>query len=789
MITSATPPSTSLGNEEQPLRDSSPGLASVCFLVHGMHCAGCVGRVEAALRRVPGTADVGVNLATHEARVKGTAAVSSLAAYREAVERLGFQFEEVSRTTPSPNHAAARDDSRSDRQALWVGRDWWPFLWIVPCALAVFVISMSHAHFAGRDLWLLMLTTPVVLWGGRSFFTAAFKAARVGTTDMNTLVAIGTGTAYVISVVAVLSPAEWWQGPRPIYFEPAAMITLFVLLGRQLEERARRRTSDAISALRELQPSTARRVQRDRAGTEVEQEVPVDDVQIGDVLRLRPGDRIPVDGVVLEGRSDIDEASMTGESVPVLKAPGDSVWGATINLSGSLLMRAERVGDATLLHQIVDLVREAQTSKAPIARLADRVSAVFVPILLVIAAITLTAWWWLVGWREAVLSMIAVLVIACPCALGLATPTAIMVAVGRAAQKQVLIRSGAALEALANINTIVLDKTGTITVGSPQVIATRSRFEATSQQDALTSPLTCNDWLRLAATVEQASEHPLARAIVKFAQTQCVLNTTATDFVAEPGRGAAARVDNHHVRVGTLEFVQSPDRNDDLQLANSWLQVDATSAATPVFVSVDQQVMGLLWLADQCRPDAQATITALRDLGLQTVMLTGDRRSVADVIAKKVGIEEVLAEVLPQQKSAAIEQWRSNRQARIAMVGDGINDAPALAVADVGIAIGSGAQIAIQTADIMLMGTELQRLVDAIDLARRTLRTIRQNLFFALIYNVLGIPLAAGALVPLFGISMPPMFAAAAMSASSICVVTNSLLLARWKHRARYPSR
>ncbi len=719
------------------------------FLVHGMHCAGCVGRVEAALRDVPGIVDVGVNLATHEARVKHAPLNEAQSHFQSAVESLGFQFEPL----------ASSSAVNAQRSSLVLSHEWLEFAALLPLAVAVFVISMSHSHFAGRDWWLLALTTPVVVWGGRGFFHAALTAARHGSADMNTLVAIGTGTAFGVSVIATVTPLEWWQGHPPIYFEPAAMITIFVLLGRQLEDRAKRKTSSAIDALLDLQPQTAR-VMRDG----VETELSVDAVQINDVIRVRPGERIPVDGVVVDGQSSIDEATMTGESVPVPKSVGDRVIGATMNLSGSLLFRAERVGEATLLRQIVDLVRDAQTSKAPIARLADRVSAVFVPILLLIAAATFGSWLLVATWREGLLATIAVLVIACPCALGLATPTAIMVAVGRAAERHLLVRSGAALEALAEVQTIVLDKTGTITLGKPTVIEVLTVTGGDSRE-----------LLELAAAVERQSEHPLARAIVDAANKTHV----ASDFHSVPGCGAAGTIDGQSVVVGTVEFLRQQGC-DALVLDGLVESVASRSSATRVFVAVGQQPLGVILLADRSKPDARTAVKSLQQLGLSVVMLSGDRREVAESIAAEVGIDRVYAEVLPHQKAAVIQQLQSEnapRIVRVAMVGDGVNDAPSLAVADVGIALSSGTDIAIQAADITLVGGELTKLVEAIQLARRTMKTIRQNLFFALIYNVIGIPLAAGVFSHWLGVLLPPMFAAAAMSASSISVVTNSLRL------------
>lgn len=747
-----------------------------------MHCASCVARVESALKAVDGTSEAAVNLATHEARVRfqqrTVPSPSLIDQYRAAIESLGFQFESI-------NVGEKSATSQTGWREFWV---------ILPLALIVSAISMSHTHFVGRDWLLLVLTTPIVVWGGRRFFVAAWTATRHGTADMNTLIAIGTGTAFVVSVVATLSPPSWWSSEPPVYFEPAAMITTFVLLGRLLEERARRQTAGAIDALLDLQPQTAR-VRRTRPEPLVGlsfaphsvangsfngkppnefDEVPVDDVRVGDLILVRPGERIPVDGEIVEGRSTVDEATMTGESLPVAKSVGDRVIGATTNQSGSLIFRAERVGNATLLRQIVDLVREAQTSKAPIARLADRVAAYFVPIVLLIAAITCGVWLFVGTWHEAVFAAIAVLVIACPCALGLATPTAIMVAVGRAAERHILIRSGEAIETLAQVRTIVLDKTGTITAGRPAVVAVRA-LPGHSPEDVL----------RLAAAVERRSEHPLAQAIVDAADASVGDNplTDAEDFQAFPGCGAAATVAGRRISVGTANYLhQQWGSTNSVPLAELTASVtaDVQQGRTPVYVAADSEPLGCILLADRCKPSSAPAIAQLKRLGLEVIMLSGDHAAVAAAIAAEVGITRVHAEVLPHEKATIVSDLKSIN-GPVAMVGDGINDAPSLARADVGIALGSGTDIAMEAADVTLVRSDLMSLVESIQLARRTLRTIRQNLFFALIYNAIGIPLAAGVFSAWLGLMLPPMFAAAAMAASSVSVVTNSLRLKRWQ--------
>lgn len=745
-----------------------------------MHCASCVGRVERALGSIDGVSRVAVNLATHEVQTRYDGQRLPLAdaesRFQSAISGLGYQYEPLASQRVSQPPAA----------------NWRDFAIILPFAVLVFVISMAHVHFVGRDWLLLALTSPVVLWGGRGFFAAAWQATRHRTADMNTLVAIGVGTAYVVSVLGTVLPAAWWGGTPPIHYEPAAMITTFVLLGRVLEERARRKTASAIDKLLELQPLTACLlrpkappmlfaldiVDRNPGISNIattdefnpadyeEQSVGIDDLQIGDLIRVRPGERVPVDGIVIEGQSEIDEATMTGESVPVSKQVGDRVIGATTNQTGSFVFRAEHVGDATLLHQIVDLVREAQTSKAPIAQLADTVSAYFVPVMLVIAAMTFGAWLVAASWREALLAAVDVLVIACPCALGLATPTAIMVAVGRGAESGILFRSGEALETLARVSTIVLDKTGTITIGRPAVSSVVCYGEITEREV-----------LRLTASVEQYAEHPIARSICQHSEQLGITTFPARDFSIQPGSGASAVIEGSLVKVGTASFVGAEATVPVDASGHTLVFVSQSVADAPSGQAVDK-VVGCILLADQSRPSSADAVRELKALGLRVVMLTGDRQEVADVVAHEVGIDTVYAEVLPHQKAAIVSDLKKGSQ-KVAMVGDGVNDAPSLAAADVGIAIGSGTDIAIEAASVTLVRNDLRTLVAAIRMSRATLRTIQQNLFFALVYNSIGIPLAAGVFYPWLKVMMPPMFAAAAMAASSVSVVMNSLRLRR----------
>jgi len=711
-----------------------------------MHCAGCVSRVEQALDAVDGTVSSAVNLATHEARIR-IADQNSVDVIqercRQAIESLGYQFE----ATADHEHSSGESEQTS-------ASEWRSFLILIPPALVVLVLSMSGAAFPGVDWLLLVLSAPVVIWGGRGFFVGAWQATRHGTADMNTLIAIGTGIAFGVSTAGVLLPASVWASSPPVYFESAVMITVFVLFGRLLEERARRRTSSAIDHLLDLQPTTAH-VQR----AEIVVELPIDALQVGDVIMVRPGERIPVDGVIVTGQSTIDESSMTGESIPVLRQTGDAVIGATTNQSGSFSFRAERVGDATLLRQIVDLVRDAQTSKAPIARMADTVSAWFVPVILLISVTTFVAWALLGTFEQAFLAAVAVLVIACPCALGLATPTAIMVAVGRGAEKSILIRSGEALEALARTDTIAFDKTGTLTRGQPAVTGIVCAEEFPE-----------NELIRLAAAVESRSEHPLADTIVDAARNRALDIPEVTNFESVAGLGATGTVEERNVCVGSATFLRRRGIAVDEFAAN------ATVGQTLVFVAVNSQVRGRFELADELRAEAQNAISELKSLNLICVMISGDAEPVARSIAQAAGINDVHAEVLPHEKAAVIRQLQSGSHV-VAMAGDGINDSPALAQSDVGIALGTGTDIAMEAADVTLARGDLRLVVEAVRLARRTLRTIRQNLFFALVFNSVGIPLAAGVLYPFTGFLLPPMFAAAAMAVSSVSVVTNSLRL------------
>lgn len=738
---------------------------NVEFEVQGMHCAGCVHRIEQALHAVPGVTEATVNLATREARVQYDPAQADLPRLRTAVEDLGFGV-----SLPAQPGAAPRDMAPLDARALEVKKQRHELIVAALLAVPVAAISMLDLEFPGRNWLLLVLTIPVLFWAGLPIFKAAFTALRHGAADMNTLISLGTGVAFAASLAVTVFPGVWTAPGHmpPVYFEAAAMIIVFVLLGRLLEQRARGKASEAIQRLIGLQQKTASVI---RDGQE--RQVPIEAVVANDVLVVRPGERIPVDGTLLEGRSSVDESMLTGESFPVQKGPGDPVIGGTLNATGSFRFRAEQVGQQTVLAQIVRLVREAQGSKAPIARLADVVSAWFVPAVLLIAAAVFVAWWSFgppqAAFRLAMTCSISVLIIACPCALGLATPTAIMVGTGKGAEFGVLIKNGAALEMVQRLKTLVLDKTGTITAGRPAVT------------DILPDGMERREMLRLAASAEWGSEHPLGQAIVRQAKTEQLELSSAQEFSTLAGQGIAARVDGKSILIGNAAYLQGAaielDRESSLLEQADRLAADGK---TPLFVAVDGRLAGLIAVADPIKEGSAAAIDRLKRLGLQVVMLTGDNPRTAAAVARQVGITEFLAQVLPGDKAARIQELQQNGN-KVGMVGDGINDAPALARADVGFAIGTGTDVAIEASHITLLGGDLAGVVTACELSRRTLQTIKQNLFFAFVYNCLGIPLAAGVLYPYFHILLNPMIASAAMAASSVSVVTNSLRLRRFR--------
>ena len=741
----------------------APRTEKLSLPVTGMSCAACAARIEKGLNRAPGVQVASVNFANSEATVRFDPSRTNPDALADVVRDAGYGIRQA-----PPTDAAGSEQDWEQKERQEEVREIWKRLGVallfgVPTA----AIGMTHLAFTGSDWLQFLLATPVLVYSGQSFYVGAWNALKHRAADMNTLVALGTGAAYVYSAVATVAPwlftghGAHGQMP-PVYFEAAAVIIALLLVGRLLEARARARTGDAIRSLIGLQAKTARVI---RNGGE--QDVPIETVAVGDTVIVRPGEKIPVDGVVTSGGSAVDEAMLTGESMPAEKRPGDTVFGATVNATGAFQFRATKVGADTVLQQIIRLVRDAQGSKAPIQRLADVISGIFVPIVLIIAIASFVAWFDLAapGMRlqQALLAFVSVLIIACPCALGLATPTAIMVGTGKGAGAGILIKGGESLEMAHKLTTIVLDKTGTITVGKPEVT------------DIVTAgPLTETDLLRLAAAVERSSEHPLGDAIVRAAQTREISLPSPRRFLSHTGRGIEALVEGRAVLVGSLRFMQ--ERGIDIGSLKVPAERFTLDGKTSMYVSVDGNSAGIIAVADTIRQGSVEAVTALRRMGLDVVMISGDNRQTAEAIARQAGIDHVLAEVLPEQKADEVRKLQAGGQI-VGMVGDGINDAPALAQADVGIAIGTGADVAMEASDITLIRGDLRGVVSAIELSRATMRTIKQNLFFAFVYNVLGIPIAAGALYPIWHILFSPMIASAAMALSSVSVVTNSLRL------------
>ena len=738
------------------------------FDIEGMTCASCVGRVERALKAVPGVLDASINLASESASVRYLQGEATPGAIARAVETAGYVAKVREATAPPPDAV-----ERKEAESRELGR-----LTLIAAALAlpVFVVEMTGHIVPGFHAWIgatigmetnwliqFVLTSVVLVWPGRRFYLKGYPALLRGAPDMNSLVAVGTTAAYAYSVVATFLPGLLPVGTRAVYYEAAAVIVVLILLGRFFEARAKGRTGEAIRKLLQLQAKTAH-VFRD--GTWID--LPVEEVAVGDRIRVRPGERIAVDGEVDEGESWVDESMITGEPIPVAKAPGAAVVGATVNGNGTFSFHATRVGGDTVLAQIVRMVQQAQAAKLPIQGLVDRITMWFVPAVMILAVLT-TAVWLIFGpspaLTYALIAGVSVLIIACPCAMGLATPTSIIVGTGRAAEMGVLFRKGDALQGLQEARVVALDKTGTLTEGHPALTDLKLAEGATRAEV-----------LRLVAAAEAHSEHPIGRAIVDAAHAEKLDLPEAEQAEAIPGFGLSASVEGRRILIGAGRLMRR-EGIDLGQYADSETEL-AANGKTPLYAAVDGRLAAVLAVADPIKPTTRPAIEALHRLGLKVAMITGDNRTTAEAIGRTLGIDHVVAEVLPDGKVAALDELRRDG-AKLAFVGDGINDAPALAHADIGIAIGTGTDVAIESADVVLMAGDLRGVVNAFDVSARTMRNIHQNLFWAFGYNTALIPLAAGALYPAFGILLSPAIAAGAMALSSVFVLSNALRL-RW---------
>ena len=737
------------------------GVVSVELPIQGMECASCVLKIEQALLDTKGITEAVVNLATEKAKVKYIPEQTNLTEIKNTVESIGYKVLEVSGEAEDYERVIREREYRKLKRKFWFA-----------LILSIVILIGSLEWLPGiprilTNVYLLwILATPVQFWAGWQFYRGAWGAFRHRNADMNTLVAVGTSAAYLYSVSAVLFPSFFRSGgvePR-VYFDTSAVIVTLILLGRMLEARAKGQASEAIKRLIGLQPKTARVV---RDGKEID--IPVQEVLVGDLVLVRPGEKIPMDGIVRDGKSYVDESMITGESIPVEKKTGDEVIGATINKSGSFKFETTKVGKDTALAQIIKLVQEAQGSKAPIQRLADVIAGYFVPVVISLAVLTFIVWYDfgpVPVLTFSLMNFVAVMIIACPCALGLATPTAIMVGTGKGAEKGILIKGGESLETAHKINSIVFDKTGTLTKGEPEVTDIISLNDATSKEV-----------LYYAGSAEKNSEHPLGQAIVRKAKQGNIELNNPEEFQSITGFGIEAKIDGKNVLLGNLDLLTN--RKIEIGDAAARSKVLSAEGKTPIYIVIDGKVTAVIAVADTLKENSLEAVNQLHKMGLEVVMLTGDNKKTAEAIAGKVGIERVISQVKPEDKVDQIKKLQSEGKV-VAMVGDGINDAPALAQADVGIAIGTGTDVAMEASDVTLIKGDLPGVVTAIRLSKRTIKTIRQNLFWAFFYNVIGIPIAAGALYPFFGILLNPMIASAAMAFSSVSVVTNSLRLRRF---------
>ncbi len=742
--------------------------AGIVLPVKGISCAACVSNIEETLRSLPGVLSVSVNFATEKATIEYLPSMVGIRDFRTAVREAGYDVVEAEKGEDIVER------ERAEREAAY--RELKTKV-IAGGLLALPLMVLMQWHHIGlsgilhlpaqtNHIIQLLLATPVQFWIGRQFYAGAIAAARHGTTNMNTLIAVGTSAAYLYSIVATFFPKvfEIKGYSAEVYFDTSATIIVLILLGRLFEARAKGQTSEAIKKLIGLQPRTAR-VLRGNA----EMDVPVEDVEIGDVIVVRPGEKIPVDGVIREGYSSVDESMVTGESMPVEKQAGDPVIGATINKTGSFRFEALKVGRDTMLAHIIDLVQSAQGSKPPIARLADLIASYFVPAVMATATATFFIWYFFgpaPSFTYAVLNFIAVLIIACPCSLGLATPTSVMVGTGKGAEYGVLIRSGDALEIAHKVTTVVFDKTGTLTKGRPEV--TEIAVNGVSEDELL----------MYAASAEKGSEHPLGEAIVRKALERGLEMKAAGKFEVVPGQGIRAEIDGTEILLGNERLMSGEGVPVDALKAGA--SGFADQGKTPMYIGINRQAAGIIAVADTLKDESVAAVKALQSLGLEVVMMTGDNRRTGEAIAAQAGIMRVLAEVLPEEKADNVRKLQSEGRT-VAMVGDGINDAPALAQADVGIAIGTGTDVAMEASDITLISGDIRGVATAIALSKATMRNIKQNLFWAFAYNVILIPVAAGVLFPFFGILLNPMLAAGAMGFSSVTVVTNALRLKRFR--------
>ena len=739
-------------------------MSKVTLNLRGMHCASCANSIQSATRSISGVASSNVNFATEEVVIEFDKKKTSSSAIQKVIKDIGYEAILPDQINSDREKNVRLSELQDLTRKVWVGG-----------AIGIILVIGSLPMMTGlqiplipaflHDRWLqLALALPVQLWCGSSFYIGAWKAFKNHTATMDTLIALGTLAAFSYSITVTLNPTFFIaQGLQPeVYYEVSVIVITLILLGKLFENRAKGETSDAIRKLIGLQAKTAR-VLRDGK----ESDIPIEDVQINDIVLVRPGEKIPVDGEAIAGNSTVDESMVTGESIPIEKKVGDRVIGATMNKSGSLQIRANRIGKDTVLSQIVQLVKDAQGSKAPIQRLADQVTGWFVPVVISIAIATFIIWFEIMGnITLATISAVGVLIIACPCALGLAAPTSIMVGTGKGAENGILIKDAGSLELAHKVQTIVLDKTGTLTEGKPVV----TDIFSISKND--------NELLKLVAAIERNSEHPLAEAVVNHAKQKDLTIPEVNEFIAIAGSGVQGKVNNSLVQVGTRRWMDELkiDTSELHQYQDSW----ETGGKTVVLIAVDNVARGLIGIADKLKPSSQTAVAALQRMKIEVVMLTGDNQSTAEAIAREVGIKRVFAGVRPDQKVAKIRELQAEGKV-VAMVGDGINDAPALAQADVGLAIGTGTDVAIAASDITLISGDLQGIVTAIQLSRATINNIQQNLFFAFIYNVAGIPIAAGILYPFFGWLLNPIIAGAAMAFSSVSVVTNALRLRNFR--------